>query len=174
MGLLFYYWYCYADKKWNTDFFQITCFKERKNMAVKETSRLWLEASSNHNIHTGERFLCSCYFWKFRSRFLSDRVKLMKSSIKGEMLRCSYCLSANIVLSACKNRCCYIWIYYDKLFSRYNQKKKKKKVSVKVNINKLYDPMHLWKKSIHILLQHSKNRVVASAVFLKRNKLFLR
>ena len=54
------------------------------------------------------------------------------------------------------------------------KKKKKKTVLVTVNINKLYDTMHLWKKSIHILLQHSKNRVVASAVFLRRNKLFLR
>ena len=27
----------YGDKKQNTDFFQITCFMKRKNMAVEET-----------------------------------------------------------------------------------------------------------------------------------------
>ena len=31
------YSYC-GDKKQNTDLFQITCFKEPKNMAVEETS----------------------------------------------------------------------------------------------------------------------------------------
>ena len=67
-------------------------------------------------------------------------------------------------------------VIFEFIMTNYSQDitKKKKTVLVTVNINKLYDTMHLWKKSIHILLQHSKNRVVASAVFLRRNKLFLR
>ena len=67
-------------------------------------------------------------------------------------------------------------VIFEFIMTNYSQDKTKKKktVLVTVNINKLYDTMHLWKKSIHILLQHSKNRVVASAVFLRRNKLFLR
>ena len=67
-------------------------------------------------------------------------------------------------------------VIFEFIMTNYSQDitKKNKTVLVTVNINKLYDTMHLWKKSIHILLQHSKNRVVASAVFLRRNKLFLR
>ena len=65
-------------------------------------------------------------------------------------------------------------VIFEFIMTNYSQDITKKKKTVSVNINKLYDTMHLWKKSIHILLQHSKNRVVASAVFLRRNKLFLR
>ena len=64
-------------------------------------------------------------------------------------------------------------VIFEFIMTNYSQDITKKK-TVSVNINKLYDSMHLWKKSIHILLQHSKNRVVASAVFSRRNKLFLR
>ena len=37
--------------------------------------KIVLQASSNHNINTGENVSCSCYFLRFGSRLFSDRVK---------------------------------------------------------------------------------------------------
>ena len=73
------------------DFFQNTCFKESNRMAVEKNSR-WLlkktmstfcqiekeasiEASCTNNIHTGVKTLCSCYFIRFVSLFISGRAK---------------------------------------------------------------------------------------------------
>ena len=43
------------------------------------TDLLLFKASCINNIHTGENdfFFCSCYFWRFVSRFFSDSKKLV-------------------------------------------------------------------------------------------------
>ena len=92
------HWYQFCTvivkKKINTDFFQITCFKESKNMAVEKNLRktigfykklpnVFRLSHGMKNIYRsklyqyiciGEKVFCSCYFWWFVSRFFSDRV----------------------------------------------------------------------------------------------------
>ena len=42
----------------------------------------FIKVSFISNIHTGENVFCSCYFWRFLSRFFSDRVtKLVSMSL---------------------------------------------------------------------------------------------
>ena len=76
--------HCYSgNKKQNTDLFQITCFKEGKNMVVEKNlkvpikfyKKLCLLVITRNKKHlpkrvvsiTGENVLCSCYFWRFQS-----------------------------------------------------------------------------------------------------------
>ena len=89
--------HCYSgDNKQNRNFFQITCFTERKNIAVEKDLRVlrnsykklclpvitWNEKYLSKQVAPityalEKMFFCSGYFWMFVSRFVSDRLKKM-------------------------------------------------------------------------------------------------
>ena len=37
--------------------------------------KIFIEANCSNNLHTRENIFCNCWFWRFVSRFISDRVK---------------------------------------------------------------------------------------------------
>ena len=78
----------FSDNKLNANFFQITRFKENKDMAVKRYchKKLCLQVITWNRIYLSkqvvqiantrkEMLFCNCYFWRFVSHFLLDRVK---------------------------------------------------------------------------------------------------
>ena len=135
--------HCYSgDKKQNTDFFQITCFAENKNMAVEKNLRVAtnfykklcipvITRNEKHLskqvaalIHTlGKFFFWSCYFQRVVSCFFSDRVKNWQCILVcGSFIGCSeqrgpnkYCLWEDELFT------CYSLFFtrYSLLFTRY-------------------------------------------------------